>query len=1306
MSVRLSGEQLAKLKEAVDARDRIAYYSLLADFGDVYGELALAVVNNDRGGGATANYFITTQAQIEGNPLSSDELATISIQLMQQDFAVRFNANGAELGYEEIQRYHQQVFSTNGLTASAWTANFPLNFLDTIEEKQQLWATLINSGSLGSAASIVAALGTGWLNKDPSVIAYLGKLASAGSRGLFASSNEFGNYSVAIASGGRAIGGTENNDSKSGTRYADVLMGFDGADKLVGGKGADRLYGGAGNDIIAGGNLDPEFDLSSLDYRKTAHPEWDDSERDILVGGGGSDVYIVGGGVNIVNIPLTPEQLRAREKLDLIDGAKGGFTVHSQWDTDVLGTKSIISGQLTSADLASPTRYNKRTIFETARATVYYPEYKLEVDSVLGGEKVYDAVSKESILYIFSPVASYLWPYLFGIKNFVSFDPRSNVDGWLIEGNDDGNPDLEGTNGDDTVFGRGGDDFIDAAKNGGGSDRYDGGDGNDTISYGASEQNLAISYDNQRGEFSVIGSAGESDKFTNIERIISGSGNDTIAGSNGDETFAGGGGNDEIHGGGGVNALDYSMHTSSVTVRFTTKGVGTVVGSQSGKDTFTGIQNITGSQGDDIITGDSGDNVIDGQNGSDQIDGGDGYDVVSYSDSIDAYTIISAANGYLQVWNYAYSDVVVNVEAFSFAGVKFLRSVIVGASVAWLYGTDAGDNLIGSSNSEAIFGGNGNDTISGLAGNDLIYGADGDDIIFAGEGTNNINGGDGIDTVVIMGARKDFKVTVQKDKSILVTGDGISNRIAGVERIVFDAPGNQEDITLDAANYIASNSETTIAGSTANDNLTGTVGQDTIHGLGGNDTILGLDGDDIIDGGVGDDTIFAGVGTNKIEGGDGTDTVVIEGSFNNFIVSVRNDKSVIVSGEGAFNTITGVENIFFDAPAGQNDKTLSVNDLLEANSQMVLNGTSGADKLTGNAGKDTIFGFEGDDMIVSLGGDDIVDAGAGDDVIFAGTGTNVVDGRAGLDTVVVEGSREEFRLQVVNNSELMVVGKNLMTNIRNAEWIVFDAPEGEQDIRIDAVRFLLDSLTKTLEGTPESETLTGGASIDTVRGRGGDDILYGLGGDDFLQGDEGNDTYVYEPGQGHDIILEVKSQGSADILKLTGRAFSDVNVSRQGSDLLIVVPQSAPEAGDGGSILIKNTLLDDDAGVESFVFTDWTYSKADIRSELLSKLVTSGNDVIEGFDNTADYLEGGAGNDTFVFKPNFGWDTIGDFVAGAGTEDVIEFQGGIFADFEAVLAAASQVGNDTVINVDGTHGITVANVNLSDLHRDDVRLVA
>lgn len=88
-----------------------------------------------------------------------------------------------------------------------------------------------------------------------------------------------------------------------------------------------------------------------------------------------------------------------------------------------------------------------------------------------------------------------------------------------------------------------------------------------------------------------------------------------------------------------------------------------------------------------------------------------------------------------------------------------------------------------------------------------------------------------------------------------------------------------------------------------------------------------------------------------------------------------------------------------------------------------------------------------------------------------------------------------------------------------------------------------------------------------------------------------------------------------------------------------------------------------------------------------------------------DTITGGSGNDVFVFGPNFGKDTITDFVAGAGTDDVIEFDDAVFADLSSVLAAASQVGADTVIAYDANNTITLKNVAMSNLHQDDFRFV-
>ncbi|MCZ7488133.1 calcium-binding protein [Rhizobium rhizogenes] len=325
-----------------------------------------------------------------------------------------------------------------------------------------------------------------------------------------------------------------------------------------------------------------------------------------------------------------------------------------------------------------------------------------------------------------------------------------------------------------------------------------------------------------------------------------------------------------------------------------------------------------------------------------------------------------------------------------------------------------------------------------------------------------------------------------------------------------------------------------------------------------------------------------------------------------------------------------------------------------------------------------IIGSDFDDSFVGGAADNQFIGGSGDDFFgLREMGKDSIEGGDGQDSVAFQSNISQYHWSITADGSIHAVKNNgYSVTLRGVEHFSF--LDGYLT-RVDVEKLAIGDANETVTATS---------------------------GNEFLSLGRGDDTYIFGRQVGYDVIVERVNEGANDKVKFVELAFSDVGLSRSGNDLLVIIPEFAPGVGNASSVLIKNTLLDDDAGVESLVFTDWTYSKVDIRSELLSKLVTSGNDVVEGFDNTADYLEGGAGNDAFIFKPNFGWDTIGDFAAGAGADDVIEFRGGIFADFEAVLAAASQVGNDTIINVDGTHGITIANISLSELHRDDVRLVA
>ena len=54
---------------------------------------------------------------------------------------------------------------------------------------------------------------------------------------------------------------------------------------------------------------------------------------------------------------------------------------------------------------------------------------------------------------------------------------------------------------------------------------------------------------------------------------------------------------------------------------------------------------------------------------------------------------------------------------------------------------------------------------------------------------------------------------------------------------------------------------------------------------------------------------------------------------------------------------------------------------------------------------------------------------------------------------------------------------------------------------------------------------------------------------------------------------------------------------------------------------------------------------------------------------------------------------------------MIAFDHTIFADFDAVAAASSQLGTSVVITVDAQNTITLANVSLGSLHHDDFAFV-
>ena len=236
-------------------------------------------------------------------------------------------------------------------------------------------------------------------------------------------------------------------------------------------------------------------------------------------------------------------------------------------------------------------------------------------------------------------------------------------------------------------------------------------------------------------------------------------------------------------------------------------------------------------------------------------------------------------------------------------------------------------------------------------------------------------------------------------------------------------------------------------------------------------------------------------------------------------------------------------------------------------------------------------------------------------------------------------------------------------------------------------------------------------SDDTIWATGDSDMLAGGLGNDRLEGAEGSDTYVYNAGDGNDTILDYR--GSRD------------NVLSFGAGILaddVVFSRVAEDSNDyrisfhsvAGSIILDNQEWWD-AGIETIRFADGTvWNEADIATHYVTDQATSGDDAVFGTvrDDVVnggqgnDTLRGFGGNDTFVFRDNFGNDTISDFAAGAGSQDVIDFKTDQFADFAAVMAAASQAGSDTLISLDAYHSVLLKNVGVNSLHQDDFRFTA
>ena len=98
-----------------------------------------------------------------------------------------------------------------------------------------------------------------------------------------------------------------------------------------------------------------------------------------------------------------------------------------------------------------------------------------------------------------------------------------------------------------------------------------------------------------------------------------------------------------------------------------------------------------------------------------------------------------------------------------------------------------------------------------------------------------------------------------------------------------------------------------------------------------------------------------------------------------------------------------------------------------------------------------------------------------------------------------------------------------------------------------------DEGNDTLAGGSANDWLSGGSGDDLLDGGNGNDRLTGGAGNDILKGGDGSDVYLFNAGDGQEIISEgSSSSGDSDILRFgSGLQAEDVILQRHENNLII-----------------------------------------------------------------------------------------------------------------------------------------------------------
>ena len=359
-----------------------------------------------------------------------------------------------------------------------------------------------------------------------------------------------GNDTIYAGTGDDSVSASAGNDTIFGEAGNDWLVGESGDDVIEGGIGDDLIFGGTGNDRIDGG-----------------------ADNDIINGGTGADTLSGGEGADRF-------VLEAGFGNDTITGGEAGLDNDTIWSTQGIDTTTVLTG-------------DEAGTITDGTSTATFSE--IEVVNVGAGNDTVDASASDADITVYGNA---------GADTITG----STADDVIYGGND--NDTIDGGTGADGIQGGFGDDTI-VLNDNFGDDTIIGDESGETIGDnidGAGlTQDVTVTFTG--AESGTISNGSDIASFAQIEKVETGSGDDTVIGN--------------------VGAQNVSTGTGNDTITTTGTGADTIdtgAGAGAGDDTivFSEGDSINGGEGDDTFTYE---NLGEPTNGSITIVGGQGGEI-------------------------------------------------------------------------------------------------------------------------------------------------------------------------------------------------------------------------------------------------------------------------------------------------------------------------------------------------------------------------------------------------------------------------------------------------------------------------------------------------------------------------------------------------------------------------------------------------------------------------------------------------------------------------------------------------------